>query len=297
MFAGYDRYWCSAVNNGVSPAYSRVPASLRTAVRTALNQTIVPERIRRILSHTFFCRDSSVEDLVFNNWFGVFTPSMQADLLTSDVRAHLDSIEPYASHLVHFESAGSDNIVDRMLYVDIKTNLVELLMKQDRMSMAASLESRVPFLDRPLVEFAARTSHIANPGHFPGKRLLKNSVRNHLPAAIISRRKQGFPVPFEAWLRTDFFAAVRRLLLDDQALARRWFQRAPLESLLDDHATGRTNSSRQIWALMSLELWSRIFLDGDETWLEAPEEAWARLEGVALTPSRANQPIAAVHSF
>jgi asparagine synthase (glutamine-hydrolysing) len=237
----------------------------------------------------------TVEDMVFNNWFGIFTPSMQADLATDELRRNLNSADPYASHLSQFDSAGSDNIVDRMLYVDIKTNLVELLMKQDRMSMAASLESRVPFMDRPLVEFVARTSHIANAGHFPGKRLLKRAVRNHLPAAIISRRKQGFPVPFDTWLRTDFFVAVRRLLLEEQSLSRRWFKPEKLSQLLDAHASGHRNHSRQIWALMSLELWSRIFLDSDESWLEAPAEAWARLDGAVRAPRRAIEPVVAAH--
>ena len=293
LFAGYDRYWCGLLNDRASPAYGRVPGAVRNAVRSALNQGVIPERIRRALSHTFLCRDLNVEALVFDNWFGIFTPSMQMDLGSEELRRSLAGADIYGAHLKQYESSGSESIVDRMLYVDIKTNLVELLMKQDRMTMATSIESRVPFLDHPLVEFAARTPHVANLGHFSGKRLLKRAARGLLPASIISRRKQGFPVPFDTWLRTDFFGAVRNLLLADRALSRRWFQPDKLESLLDAHGSRRQNYSRQVWALLTLELWAQIFLDGECLWLESPEEAWAQVSADSGSRSVTGRRVAA----
>jgi asparagine synthase (glutamine-hydrolysing) len=178
------------------------------------------------------------------------------------------------------------------MYVDLKTNLVELLMKQDRMTMAASVESRVPFLDHAVVEFAARAPQVGGPRDLSGKRLLKRMARPLLPAAVVSRRKQGFPVPFDSWLRTEFFANVRRVLMADNGFARRWFQPAKLEGLLEAHRTGRYNYSRQIWSLLSLELWGRIFLHGEQEWLEAPEEAW-QFETQARRPGGARTQFAA----
>ena len=277
LFAGYDRYWCGAVNDRLAPAYARAPGRVRGAVRSALGNTFIPERLRRALSHTFLCRDVAVESMVFDNWFGIFTPEMQRDLCLDELCRSLAATNVYAAHLNAYNSSGSDSIVDRMLYVDIKTNLVELLMKQDRMTMATSLESRVPFLDHRLVEFAGRIPHPANLGHFSGKRLLKDAVRGMLPHSIVSRRKQGFPVPFDTWLRQDFFPQVRSLLLSERALSRRWFKPEQLKTLLDDHHAGRRNHSRQVWALLTLELWAAIFIDNDRIWIDAPAEAWAQV--------------------
>jgi asparagine synthase (glutamine-hydrolysing) len=274
LFAGYDRYWCGALNDRMAAPYARVPAALRAAVRAGLGHTVLPERLRRALSHTFLCRDLTVEALIFDNWFGIFTPEMQRGLCSDRLCRQLSTADIYAAHLKPYQSSGSDDIVDRMLYVDVKTNLVELLMKQDRMTMATSLESRVPFLDHRLVEFAGAIPPEANLGHFSGKRLLKKAVEGLLPPAIVSRRKQGFPVPFDAWLQQDFFSPVSRLLLSERALSRRWFQPDSLKTLLDAHSAGRQNFSRQVWTLLTLELWARVFLDNDRLWVEDPADAW-----------------------
>jgi asparagine synthase (glutamine-hydrolysing) len=277
LFAGYDRYWFGAINDRFASSYGRMPRVIRDAVRTGLQGSFVPERARRALSHTFLCREGTVEALVFDNWFGIFTPAMQRDLCSAEWLQHLAASDVYGDHLQPFGSAGAGGIVNRMLYTDIKTNLVELLMKQDRMSMATSIESRVPFLDHHVVEFAATIPEGAKIGRFSGKRLLKDAVRDLLPEAIINRRKQGFPVPFDTWLREDFFPEVRSLLLSDRALARGWFRPEQLATLVEDHRVGKGNYNRQIWALLNLELWARIFIDEEHSWVEAPSEAWTEV--------------------
>jgi asparagine synthase (glutamine-hydrolysing) len=293
LFAGYDRYWCAVINDRARPMYGRVPTGVRAAVRGALSQEAIPERLRRMLSHTFLCRELGVEDLVIDNWFGVFSPSLQREIGSDELRRNLAAADPYAAHLRQYQSSGSDQIVDQMLYADIRTNLVELLRKQDRMTMANSLEGRVPFLDHPLVEFAARSSHAAL-GHFSGKKMLKRCVQTLLPPAIVSRRKQGFPVPFETWLRTSFFTPVRNLLLSERALSRQWFAPEKVKSLLSAHEAGRHNYSRQLWALLTLELWQRIFFDRDDVWVDAPEEAWAPLRDDARRPRPLKRGVAVV---
>jgi asparagine synthase (glutamine-hydrolysing) len=277
LFAGYDRYWFGSVNERFGSAYARVPRRLRAAVRHLLNQGAVPERARRALSHTFLTREANVEAIVLDNWFGIFTPAMQRELCSPEWLDALNTADVYAHHRTHFNQAGSDDIVDRMLYMDIKTNLVELLMKQDRMSMATSIESRVPFLDHHLVEFAATIPSAAKLGAMSGKRMIKEAVRHLLPNQIIDRRKQGFPVPFDRWLQKDFFPEIEALLLSDRALSRGWFRPEQVVSLLEAHRRQHANLNRQIWALLNLELWARIFLDQERTWVEAPREAWAEL--------------------
>ena len=92
-------------------------------------------------------------------------------------------------------------MLDRLLYTDMKTYLVELLMKQDQMSMSASIESRVPFLDHVLVEFAARLPHRLKLNGLTTKRILREAIRGLVPPAILTRPKMGFPVPFSGWVR------------------------------------------------------------------------------------------------
>ncbi len=118
----------------------------------------------------------------------------------------------------YWNARGDDSALARTLYADQKTYLVELLMKQDRMSMAASIESRVPFLDHTLVEFAARIPDDLKIRGRTQKYILKEAVRDLLPPDIIHRKKMGFPTPLRKWLRRS----ARRAALRRAAFAR-WF--------------------------------------------------------------------------
>ena len=142
--------------------------------------------------------------------------------------------------------------------------------------MATSIESRVPFLDHKLVEFAARVPSRFKVKGFSGKHLVKDALEDRLPVSIRHRKKMGFPVPFDEWLRVDFAPSIRSCLLSDQALSRGWFRPDAVRALLDEHWSGQQNLTRQIWALWGLELWARIFLDGEG----APRE---RVEATAAS--------------
>jgi asparagine synthase (glutamine-hydrolysing) len=140
-------------------------------------------------------------------------------------------------------------------------------MKQDRMSMAASVESRVPFLDHVLVEFAARipSRHLIN--KLKGKQILKSTVGDLLPASIIDRRKMGFPTPWSAWLAGPKAEWIERLLTEPRSLARGLFKPQAVRQILDEHKTGRRDHTDQVWRLLNLELWHRVFVDADADYL------------------------------
>ena len=133
--------------------------------------------------------------------------------------------------------------------------------------MATSIESRVPFLDHKLVEFAATVPWRQKIKGFSGKHIVKEALVEYLPASILHRPKKGFPVPWEAWLNEDFAPRIEKLLFETRALDRGWFEPAALREVFDTHRTGKVNRARQIWALWGLETWARIFLDG-----EVPQE-------------------------
>src|SRR5207253_1309961 len=152
--------------------------------------------LRRKLVHTPLARDgNSWASLYFDNFLCAFSEGEQQTLLSDEVAAEFTAGAPYESSLEYWERSSGD-MLHRLLYTDIKTYLVELLMKQDNMSMAASIESRVPFLDHVLVEWAMRVPASVQIRGISGKRILKKAMEGLLPDSIIYRPKLGFPTPW-----------------------------------------------------------------------------------------------------
>ena len=169
----------------------------------------------------------------------------------------------YGPSRAYFDTPnGKSTLLDRLLYTDIKTYLVELLMKQDQMSMAASIESRVPFLDHHLVEFVAGLRPGLKLRGLTTKWLLRQAVRGILPREILTRRKMGFPVPFGLWMRGPQAQLARDVLLDRRSRERGVIDPPAIERLLQAHVAGTTEGADAIWSLMNLELWYRTFIDG-----------------------------------
>jgi asparagine synthase (glutamine-hydrolysing) len=176
----------------------------------------------------------------------------------------LASGDAYAPSLEYFYRAnGRSGLLDRLLYTDMKTYLVELLMKQDQMSMSMSIESRVPFLDHVLVEFATRLPQRMKLNGFTTKRILREAVKDLIPQAILTRPKMGFPVPFANWVRGRWNDVAREVLTDRRTHERGVINTAAASQLLDDHRRGRCAGGDVVWALLNLELWYRTFIDGD----------------------------------
>jgi asparagine synthase (glutamine-hydrolysing) len=149
-----------------------------------------------------------------------------------------------------------------MLYVDTKLWLPDdLLARGDKMSMAASIEARVPLLDHKLVEFAALLPPSLKVRRLTRKYLLKKVSRDWLPPQIISRKKQGFPVPFGDWFRREARPFVRDILAPDAIRRRGLFNPPAIAKLLDEHETGFADHSAPLWGLLSVELWHRLFID------------------------------------
>jgi asparagine synthase (glutamine-hydrolysing) len=158
---------------------------------------------------------------------------------------------------------SSGDLLHRLLYTDIRTHLVELLMKQDQMSMAASIESRVPFLDHELVEFTARIPSRYSIQGLSGKHILKLAVEDLLPHSIVHRRKLGFPTPWAYWLAGPQLDNLERMLLEPRTLKRGLIERDAIQKLFTEHRAGRRDNGDRIWRLLNLETWQRVFLDGD----------------------------------
>lgn len=161
-----------------------------------------------------------------------------------------------------FDKYNHRSDLSRMTYSDIKSWLPDdLLVKADKMTMAASLELRVPFLDHKLVEFSSQL-----PDHFKiknkqGKYLLKSAMEKRLPHNIIYRKKKGFPVPISNWFRTHLYDQVRDILMDSKTLSRGYFSEEYIDNTLLKHKAGSEDLSRRIFSLVNLELWHRMYID------------------------------------
>ena len=189
------------------------------------------------------------------------TSSLKPRMYRQDFLAQVDNtVMDYFEKL--FGTLEQGTALRRMTYVDLKTWLPDdLLIKADKMTMACSLELRVPMLDHHLLEFSTALPDHLRRSSGQGKFLLKKLMEKYLPREIIYRRKQGFPVPVAIWFRGPLYERVREILLDPRTLARGYFQPEYLHHVLERHRGGAEDLSRRIFSLLALELWHRKYID------------------------------------
>jgi asparagine synthase (glutamine-hydrolysing) len=260
--AGYTRYAWTLLNARMDRVYRTLsPRFVRDIVRKGIQAGPLSASLYRKLEHTFLVRDgASWPSFYFDNFYSAFSAAEQAELLTDDVRQRAG--DAYAGPMQHW-NASSGDLLHRLLYTDIKTYLVELLMKQDQMSMAASIESRVPFLDHELVEFTASIPAQYDTRGLAGKFILKSAVEDVLPRDIVYRQKMGFPTPWAFWLAGPQLDDLERLLLEPRTRERGYFKSDVVQRFFAEHRAGRRDHGNRIWRLLNLELWERVCVEGE----------------------------------
>jgi asparagine synthase (glutamine-hydrolysing) len=172
-------------------------------------------------------------------------------------------MDPYATARRYIAQSDATTTLNQLLYADTRTYLHELLMKQDQMSMAASLESRVPFLDHTLVEFTARLPERMKLRRLTTKYVLRRSMKDVLPGLILTRPKMGFPAPVGAWFRGKYRSVIDDYALSARTLDRGVFNPAFVRDLVAEHQSGARDHSQRLWALVNFEMWARQFIDGE----------------------------------
>ncbi|HKQ79440.1 MAG TPA: asparagine synthase C-terminal domain-containing protein, partial [Blastocatellia bacterium] len=237
------------------------PALLRNLIKRRIEKLNGASRARRVLERTFLFMPAEIRDLYFDN-FAVYSPSRQRRLFTAEAYARMRDRDPYRASLAHIEQSDAETLLDKLLAADLKTYLHELLMKQDQMSMAASLETRVPFLDHKLVEFATRLPEKMKLRGWTTKYVLRRAMRGVLPPQILTRKKMGFPVPIGSWFRGPFRQVVEEYVLSERALERGVFNPSYVRELVARHAAGENHAER-LWMLVNFEIWQRRFFDGE----------------------------------
>jgi asparagine synthase (glutamine-hydrolysing) len=262
LMAGYARYRKTILNLAVGERYHRmVPAGVRNLIRGQI-AGMSASKVRAKLSRTFLSLSPDIESIYFDN-FAVFPRSDQHQLLTRDTIDRIGGVDPYAGVRRVLKETDAHSLLDRLLYADIKTYLHELLMKQDQMSMAASLESRVPFLDHKLVEFTSSLPERLKLHGWTTKYVLRQSMKDVLPRQILMRPKMGFPVPIGAWFRGPYAQVLDEYVLGSRAMERGIFNTETVRTLVNQHQRGVANHSERLWSLVNLEMWFRRFIDGE----------------------------------
>ena len=271
LLGGYPRYaWFAraAQLRRLLPAWAREDVLLPMSRVAPLTR-----RYHRAATNLLAERDDATRHL---HWVAGLDPALRSELLAPGIREALPSGTALALVAPELGTAvaGAPDLVHRLMALDMRTWLVDdVLTKMDKMSMAVSVEARVPFLDHRLVEFVAGVPLAIKLAHGP-KTLLKRAASPLLPAATVQRRKHAFQIPLEPWLAGPLRHFVRDVLLDRRAQERGWFDTRQLEKKLCV-ATATDQPSRamyfsgntppidgqSIWTLLCLELWAREFLD------------------------------------
>lgn len=250
-----------------------MPAGLRrAALRGAASLMPFSKRRARIALENLAIADEAQR---LASWFAGFDPIALAEIAQPAMLNGQSAADRLREDL---DRCDSRHPLDRMLYADLHTWLVDdLLIKGDRMSMASSVEARVPFLDHPLVEFAASLPPSFKARGGKTKILLKRLAERYIPRETIYRKKVGFTVPLTPWFQGPLAGFVRETLLGERALSRGYFRPEVVRRLVDEHLGGRVDRGRALWTLLSLEIWHRLFVDDDGT-----EAAAVRLQDVLV---------------
>jgi asparagine synthase (glutamine-hydrolysing) len=254
LFAGYARY----TGERFSPIFRQIPRPVRSMLITLASA--IPQLRRPKIALYALCQTDTVHRMV--NWFALFNTDMRAELMSASFNQSLNGASVEQIFEQHLANTHATNPLNRMLYVDTKLWLPDdLLARGDKMSMAASLEARVPLLDHKLVEFAAHLPPSLKIKWLTRKYLLKKVSQKWLPAEIIQRKKQGFPVPLSLWFREEARDFVTDILSSNSLQQRGLFNPDYVNRLLEEHFLGAADHGFLLWGLLNVELWHRIFID------------------------------------
>ncbi|MEJ2703102.1 MAG: asparagine synthase (glutamine-hydrolyzing) [Sedimentisphaerales bacterium] len=243
LFAGYPKY-----------AYDHFAGVVNVLPEQAVRRAgyLLPSRFRRVeVALRSLCETEQADR--WAQWFAPFTRGEKLRLLTAD--------ETWGNPTKEYVRKTPDcDPLDAMLYADCKIWLPDnLLDRGDRMTMGASVEGRVPFLDHELVELAFSLPSRFKVSGFQRKWVVKQIARRYLPARIVERRKVGFSVPLAQWFRNKLRDMCYDRICRKDGLMRQLFANAELQSILDDHCSDRKDNALKIWTLLTLSVWDDVF--------------------------------------
>ncbi len=267
LFAGYRKH----VAHFWAEAYGRVPSILRgvtegaLAALPSLRGTPLKGRLRLAKKMARSASLQPIDRFIANCTY--LDEDQKSGIYAAEFAAEVGAAEAAGQHRSAFEHVRDADFLHQMLYLDSKIFMTSLnLTYNDKMSMASSVEVRVPFLDRELAEFVAwnvppglKLKGLLRP---TTKYILRRAMRDILPREVLQQPKAGFAAPVDYWLAHDLKEMVDDLLSPAQLDRRGLFRPAAVQRYIDEHRSGRQDWSMQLWQFLTLELWMQTFLDG-----------------------------------
>ena len=256
LWAGYARHhverWESRARRWLGPWLSGAAGHLGARLPHSIKGA-------RALGHLAL---SPADACARKHAYAIFEGDEKRGLYTDGFTQATRAFDPFETFRAAYRACGSRDPIDRALYVDVKTYMVDdILVKVDRMSMAVSLETREPLLDHRLLEFAASVPTSLKLRGNTRKYLLRRVLRPRVPASILERGKQGFEPPTGEWLRGPLAEMTHELLLDGRLRDRGLFEANTIARLWEEHRTERRDHRERLWTLVMLELWFREYID------------------------------------
>lgn len=261
LFGGYETY----LAEGKAQQYNYIPAFFRKKLIEPFIKSLKPRPAKKGLVNKAkrFVEGLEHEASLSHARWRIFAGEvLRQDLFTDDSLAELKT--PVASHILElFRQAGDRHPLNRSLYVDLKSYLCDnCLVKVDRMSMAVSLEARVPYLDRELVELAFRVPDTLKVGNGKTKVLLRRVARRHVPTDCVYRPKEGFSIPIKNWLCSELRPLMEELLDSRKIEKEGLFRVSTIDRLKQEHLANLANHSHILWSLIVLQAWRERWLEG-----------------------------------
>jgi len=267
LFAGYDTY----IANKIAGYYRRLPGLLRENVSEMLARVPPSAKKKGIINRAkrFVEGESLPENMNHVRWMMFLSEAEKEQLYDRELAEYRRR-----DHLLvrqYFDEHEWGDTLNRQLYVDLKTYLVDdILVKVDRMSMAVSLEARVPFLDHDLIAFVAGIPGEMKLRGMTTKYILKKAMERVLPATVLYRKKEGFSIPMKQWLNGKLRPLMEDMLSEGRLKGQGLFNAAYVQRLMAEHRNGVANHSHRLWALILFQLWHDVYLTGTRTPAAAP---------------------------
>ncbi len=256
LFAGYPRY----LLNRLYLIVEKLPDKLRSELFSLLKDVrILPDRIRRLLKRF----EKNIPDALLRNirWVSNFNSEEKGKLLRNKIsdKNNLDELLNNVRENKKFTSW-----LDELMHFDLKTWLVDdILMKVDKMSMAVSIEARVPLLDHKLVEFACSLPTQLKLHRLKTKFIFKEVLKNYLPHEILNREKSAFRIPSGEWLKKDWRKLLKYHLLEKTSSIHEYFDSEYIKEITVNHLSGKEDNSQKLWNLLCLDMWHKIYIEGN----------------------------------
>ena len=269
-FAGYPRY--KAVK--LASFFDRLPAMIKrlagsrfwASVPASVEQKTFRRRLKRLMEAL-----NLPPELRYLRWICIFDDAAKNSLYAPGFAAQVKGIQSSQVLLDAYARLPARDFLTRTTFVDLVTYLPDdLLTKVDITSMACSLEVRSPFIDHKVVDLAGRMPIDMKMRGFEGKYILKKAFADLLPREIAQRPKMGFGVPISVWFRGEMKDFLYDILCSKKAVERGIFDRVAVRRLIEDHTAGRFDHGYRLWSLLFLELWTKMFIDNQQTPVAAP---------------------------